>query len=94
MHARAYGAIFSKYRFFGTTHGDKPTSQNGILLRSPSLIMAPVDTEFSIVSHNTLMKFFSFSYFMCFDDKTTLFVLDILRFSQFFARVSLDIACE
>ena len=28
--------------FFGTTHGDKPTSQNGISLRSPSLIMAPV----------------------------------------------------
>ena len=39
--ARAYGAIFSKNRFFGTTHGDKPTSQNGISLRSPSLIMAP-----------------------------------------------------
>ena len=40
-HARAYGAIFSKNRFFGTIHEDKPTSQNGISLRSPSLIMAP-----------------------------------------------------
>ena len=40
--SRAYGAIFSKNSFFGTTHGDKPTSQNGISLRSPSLIMAPV----------------------------------------------------
>ena len=39
--SRVYGAIFSKNRFFGTTHGDKPTSQNGISLRSPSLIMAP-----------------------------------------------------
>ena len=43
--SRAYSAIFSKNRFFGTTHGDKPsdkpTSQNGISLRSPSLIMAP-----------------------------------------------------
>ena len=39
--SRVYGAIFSKNRFFGTTHGDKPVSQNGISLRSPSLIMAP-----------------------------------------------------
>ena len=39
--ARSYGSIFSKNRFFGTTHGDKPTSQNDISLRSPSLIMAP-----------------------------------------------------
>ena len=37
--------FFSKNRFFGTTHGDKPTSQNGISLRSPSLIMAPGLTE-------------------------------------------------
>ena len=44
--SRAYGAIFSKNRFFGTTHGDKPTSQNGISLRSPSLIMAP-DRKYS-----------------------------------------------
>ena len=39
--SRVYGAILSKNRFFGTTHGDKPVSQNGISLRSPSLIMAP-----------------------------------------------------
>ena len=33
--------FFLKIDFFGTrTHGDKPTSQNGISLRSPSLIMA------------------------------------------------------
>ena len=32
------GAIFSKNRFFGTTHGDAWTPR----LRSPSLIMAPV----------------------------------------------------
>ena len=32
--------FFSKNRFFATTH-DKPTSQNGISLQSPSLIMAP-----------------------------------------------------
>ena len=44
VHASTYGAIFSKNRFLGTTHGDKPTSQNGISLRSPSLIMAPDDT--------------------------------------------------
>ena len=43
--SRAYGAIFSKNRFFGTTHGDKPTSQNGISLRSPSLIMAPAKKQ-------------------------------------------------
>ena len=43
--SRAYGAIFSKNRFFGTTHRDKPTSQNGISLRSPSLIMAPAKTN-------------------------------------------------
>ena len=30
-----------KLDFFGTTHGDRPTSQNGISLRSSSLIMAP-----------------------------------------------------
>ena len=40
-HARLALFFFSKNIFFGTTHGDKPTSQNGILLRSPSLIMAP-----------------------------------------------------
>ena len=40
-HLRAYGASFSKNRFVGTTHGDKPLSQNGISLRSLSLIMAP-----------------------------------------------------
>ena len=40
VHARM-AQFFSKSRFFGTTHGDKPTSQNGISLRSPSLIMAP-----------------------------------------------------
>ena len=45
VRARTYGAIFSKNRFFGTTHGDKPTSQNGISLRSPSLIMAPVPDQ-------------------------------------------------
>ena len=39
-HARM-AQFFSKNRFFGTTHGDKSTSQNGISLRSPSLIMAP-----------------------------------------------------
>ena len=39
-HARM-GQFFFKNRFFGTTHGNKPTSQNGISLRSPSLIMAP-----------------------------------------------------
>ena len=43
--SRVYGAIFSKNRFFGTTHGDKPVSQNGISLRSPSLIMAPGDNQ-------------------------------------------------
>ena len=43
--SRAYGAIFSKNRFFGTTHGDKPPSPNGISLRSPSLIMAPAKTQ-------------------------------------------------
>ena len=32
-HARM-AQLFSKNRFFGTTHGDKPTSQNGISLRS------------------------------------------------------------
>ena len=45
LESRAYGAIFSKNSFFGTTHGDKPTSQNGISLRSPSLIMAPGQTK-------------------------------------------------
>ena len=30
--------------FFGTTHGAKPVSENGISLRSPSLIMAPGET--------------------------------------------------
>ena len=39
-HARMV-QFFSKNRFFGTTHGDKPTSQNGISLSSPSLVMAP-----------------------------------------------------
>ena len=33
--------FFLKIDFFGTTHEDRPTSQNGISLRSPSLIMAP-----------------------------------------------------
>ena len=44
LHACAHARMaqfFSKNRFFGTTHGDKPTSQNGISLRSLSLIMAP-----------------------------------------------------
>ena len=44
LHACAHARMaqfFSKIRFFGTTHGDKPTSQNGISLQSPSLIMAP-----------------------------------------------------
>ena len=42
VRARAYGAIFFlKIDFFGTIHGDRPTSQIGISLRSPSLIMAP-----------------------------------------------------
>ena len=44
LHACAHARMaqfFSKIRFFDTTHGDKPTSQNGISLRSPSLIMAP-----------------------------------------------------
>ena len=45
--------FFSKNRFFGTTHEDKPTSQNGISLRSPSLIMAPV-----MISNPTLAFFF------------------------------------
>ena len=39
-HARM-AQFFSKNRFFGTTHGEKQTSQDGISLRSPSLIMAP-----------------------------------------------------
>ena len=47
--SRAYGVIFSKNRFFGTTHGDKPTRQNGISLRSPSLIMAPVNAHSSTI---------------------------------------------
>ena len=33
--------FFLKIDFFGTIHGDRPTSQIGISLRSPSLIMAP-----------------------------------------------------
>ena len=44
LHACAHARMaqfFSKNRFFSTTHGDKPTSQNGISLRSRSLIMAP-----------------------------------------------------
>ena len=44
LHACAHARMaqfFSKNRFFDTTHRDKPTSQNGISLRSPSLIMAP-----------------------------------------------------
>ena len=44
LHACAYARMaqfFSKNIFLGTTNGDKPTSQNGISLRSPSLIMAP-----------------------------------------------------
>ena len=44
LHACALAPMayfFSKNTFFGTTHGDKPTSQNGISLRSLSLIMAP-----------------------------------------------------
>ena len=44
LHACAHARMaqfFSKNRFFDTKHGDKPTSQNGISLRSPSLIMAP-----------------------------------------------------
>ena len=35
-------------RFFGTTHGGKPTSQNGISLGSPSLIMAPDSSYFAL----------------------------------------------
>ena len=54
--SRAYGAIFSKNRFFGTTHGDKPTSQNGISLRSPSLIMAP---EGFVWSHHGITELIS-----------------------------------
>ena len=61
MHARAYGAIFFENRYFGTTHGEKPTSQNGISLRSPSLIMAPgliynscgIDVPFSEVNYGS-----------------------------------------
>ena len=44
LHACAHARMtqfFSKNRFFDTTHGDKLKSQNGISLRSPSLIMAP-----------------------------------------------------
>ena len=44
LHACAHARMvqfFLKINFFGTTHRDKPTSQNGISLRSPSLIMAP-----------------------------------------------------
>ena len=36
LHACAHvrmAQFFSKNRFFDTTHGDKPTSQNGILLQ-------------------------------------------------------------
>ena len=40
-HARMAQFFFLRIGFFGTTHGDRPTSQNGISLRSPSLIMAP-----------------------------------------------------
>ena len=53
--SHAYGAIFSKNRFFGTTHGDKPTSQNGISLRSPSLIMAPGQNGISLRSPSLIM---------------------------------------
>ena len=45
LHACAHARMaqfFSKNSVLGTTHGDKPTSQNGISSRSPSLIMAPV----------------------------------------------------
>ena len=43
LHACAHArmAKFFKNSFFGTTHGDKPSSQNSISLQSPSLIMAP-----------------------------------------------------
>ena len=45
LHACAHACMaqfFSKNRFFfGTIHGERPTSQIGISLRSPSLIMAP-----------------------------------------------------
>ena len=54
--SRAYGAIFSKNRFFGTTHGDKPTSQNGISLRSPSLIMAPAFTQHHAVGYASQLQ--------------------------------------
>ena len=57
-----YGAIFSKNRFFGTTHGDKPTSQNGISLRSPSLIMAPAKS-YKIASEWHFPDTIVFSYF-------------------------------
>ena len=38
---REWRNFFLKIDFFGTVHGDRPTSQIGISLRSPSLIMAP-----------------------------------------------------
>ena len=40
-HARRAQFFILKIDFFGTIHGDRPTSQIGISLRSPSLIMAP-----------------------------------------------------
>ena len=44
LHACAHACMahfFLKIDFFGTIHGERPTSQIGISLRSPSLIMAP-----------------------------------------------------
>ena len=56
LHASAHARMvqfFSKNRFFGTTHGDKPTSQNGISLRSPSLIVAHGLTIFQKLINNS-----------------------------------------
>ena len=52
VHARIAQLFLKKKkpRFFGTTHGDKPTSQNGISLLSPILKYVPDANKMLIVN--------------------------------------------